>query len=244
LLIDPIAIAKRLTPSGLKKQLKDHLGVPSVESSLANMRRNGFLPHRVIDVGAYHGDWTRMVKRQFPEAAVLMVEPQLSLQEHLTSVASEFRDLTIAPVLLGATEKSTVTFHHVDSASSVLAESQSDARYTVDLPMTTLAALTEGTPFCQPDFIKLDVQGYELEVLKGGPRLIESAEAVLLEVNLIEINTGAPLFSEVTRFMVERNLRLYDVCTFIRRPYDMALWQVDAIFVKDTSPLVESRRWA
>ena len=36
-----------------------------------------------------------------------------------------------------------------------------------DLPQMTLDEVAKGTPFAHPDFIKLEVQGYELEILQG-----------------------------------------------------------------------------
>ena len=52
----------------------------------------------------------------------------------------------------------------------------------------------------KPEFIKLDVQGYELAVLDGGQRVLKSAEVVLMEVNLLEILEGAPLFHDVVSY--------------------------------------------
>lgn len=115
---------------------------------------------------------------------------------------------------------------------------------TISVPMTTLDKLTANTVFARPNFIKLDVQGYELEVLRGGERALASAEAVLMEVNLLGILDGVPLFHQATQFMSERGFQVYDICTLFRRPYDGALWQLDVIFVRSSSPMVASKRWA
>jgi hypothetical protein len=112
------------------------------------------------------------------------------------------------------------------------------------MEMTTLDAVTRGTPFERADFLKLDVQGYELEVLKGAGQVLTSVEAVMMEVNLIAVYEGAPLADEAVAFMAARGFRVYDVCTFFRRPYDYALWQIDMVFVRATSPLMAYTRWA
>ena len=109
--------------------------------------------------------------------------------------------------------------------------------------MTTLDAITQGTPFAAPSFLKLDVQGYELEILKGGTNTLQSAEAVLMEVNLLALHDGAPLFHESAEYMGKHGFQVYDLCGLMRRPYDGALWQADVIFVRNSSPLVSSRRW-
>jgi len=235
----------RLFSEKWKKRIKFELfEVPDTEHSLRRMKRIGFEPHRVIDVGAYAGDWTRICKRVFPQAQVLMIEPQVSKVPELNSVASELTNIEVRTVLLGANEKASVPFFEAATASSVLRESEKAEASSSSLPMTTLDALIDGGSFDKPDFIKLDVQGYELEVLKGGERAMLSAEVVLMEVNLLGIYHGVPLFDEGVQFMAERGFRVYDICTFYRRPYDGALWQVDVIFVRNSSKLLSSKRWA
>lgn len=233
-----------LLPQRLKRNLKAAFGVFTVEASLRNMKRNGFDPKVVIDVGAYTGVWTRMCKDIFPAAGVLMIEPQANLQDRLERTVADYNDVVLKPVLVGPDERESVNFYQTDSASSVLPEAERPDAPSISLPMTTLDAVTHNTIFAQADFIKLDVQGFELSVLSGGEKVLESAEAILMEVNLIEIYQGAPLFSEVVGFMAERGFQVYDVCTFFRRPYDRALWQMDVIFVNSTSALVSSKCWA
>jgi FkbM family methyltransferase len=235
-----------LVPDQWKRHLKTALfEAPDTEASLRRMRRLGFNPVVVIDVGAYIGEWARGFKRIFPDARILMVEPQPGHLDRLRAVAAAFNGVELAPVLLGTQEKDNVPFHLCESASSVLTESaRPTVVRTISVSMTTLDKFTANTVFSRPDFIKLDVQGYELEVLRGAGLALASAEAVLMEVNLLGILDGAPLFHQATQFMSERGFQVYDICTFFRRPYDGALWQVDVIFVRSSSPLVACKRWA
>jgi hypothetical protein len=66
---------------------------------------------------------------------------------------------------------------------------------------------------------------------------------IQMEISLIEINQGAPLIADVIDFMDGLDYRLYDLCSFMRRPLDDALWQVDGLFVHADSELVSSNRW-
>ena len=59
--------------------------------------------------------------------------------------------------------------------------------------------------------MKIDAPGYELEILKGSGRMLETLKTVLLEVSLIEINQGAPLFAEVVSFMNDKGFVPYDI---------------------------------
>jgi hypothetical protein len=82
-----------------------------------------------------------------------------------------------------------------------------------------------------PDFIKLDVQGYELEVLKGGPQSLHAATAILMEASTLPINQGCPLIADVFAFMDQADFRLFDFCTQVRLRNGI-LWQTDLLFLK------------
>ena len=237
-------MGKAMFPEALKREFRRSLPIPDTEACLYRTRRNGFQPKLVIDVGAYVGDWTRMCKRVFPNASILMIEPQAAALSGLQRMAAKDHTVEVVRALLGRQHGSNVPFYEAQSGSSVLTEWERESQQaTATIDMTTLDALTADTPFAAPDFLKLDVQGYELEILKGAERTLTSAEAVLMEVNFIDIHSGAPLFHEVVSFMAEREFRLYDIGTFFRRPYDAALWQADVVFVRFSSPLASSKRW-
>jgi hypothetical protein len=51
------------------------------------------------------------------------------------------------------------------------------------------------------DFIKMDTQGSELDIIKGGQRICKKAKYILLEVAVIEYNEKAPLENEIILFM-------------------------------------------
>jgi len=233
------------TPQSLIDRLIKRYSVPSVNWSLRNVKKNGFSPEVIVDVGAYVGEWTKMVRQIYPESYVLAVEPQREKRENLRALAASDDRIRYEDALLGAVEDEEVSFHINETVSSVLPEQESEAPEKETRSLETLDRLVEDTPFEEPDLTKLDVQGYELEVLRGAEKTLESCppELILTEVSLIDINQGAPLFHEVTEFMDERNYRLYDICSFMRRPYDDALWQVDALFVHSASDLIASREW-
>jgi FkbM family methyltransferase len=238
------SLIKRLCPAPLKQKIKLACGAPDTDACLAAMKRRGFDPRIAIDIGAYTGEWTLSLRQLFPATRVLMIEPQAARQARLEALAQVHDGVDFAPVLLGSAAAKAVTFFQSETASSVLRDPGNGGARAVEMEMTTLDAVTRGTHFQRPDFLKLDVQGYELEILKGAEHVLASVEAVMMEVNLIAVYEGAPLADEVVAFMAARGFRVYDVCTFFRRPLDNALWQMDMIFVRATSPLMASTRWA
>ena len=119
----------------------------------------------------------------------------------------------------------------METGSSVFEESSPYARKRLKKTLITLDALLEAyKDFQQLDFLKLDVQGYELEILKGASALLQHTEFVLMETSFIPINQGCPLILEVMAFMDSRGFRTIDFCSQVRRK-DGTLWAADLLFV-------------
>jgi hypothetical protein len=78
-------------------------------------------------------------------------------------------------------------------------------------------------------------------VLKGAPNFLKHAQAILLEVSLMDMYQKNPLLHEVVAFLLANNFVAYDICALMRRPLDLALIQADMIFVPRNSPLLKSK---
>lgn len=66
----------------------------------------------------------------------------------------------------------------------------------------------------RPDFIKLDAEGSELEILQGGMQTIKHALGIRVEVAFVELFKDQPLFREVDAFLASQGFTLYDLTTF------------------------------
>lgn len=209
------------------------------------MRRLGFAPAFILDIGAYKGEWAAMARQIFPEAEIMMLEaaeeriPDLETVKQLHGGKTDYRIS-----LLGAEYREGVVFNKYPNAptgNSVLTGWKSGNKFQVKCTMRTVDAILGEAGKPEPDFIKLDVQGYELEVLKGAKKCLGKTQAVLMEVSLIDMYQNNPLLHDVTAFMHERGFIAYDFCALMRRPLDMALAQVDMIFVPKSSALVKNK---
>jgi len=92
-------------------------------------------------------------------------------------------------------------------------------------------------------FMKADVQGYELEVLKGAARCLELAELLLIEVSFRRLYDGCPLAHDVIAFLGARGFRVYDICSFLQRASDNELLQCDLVFARQGSKLFVHEGW-
>lgn len=217
------------------------LGVPTVIGLLENLKKNGFLPQTIIDVGANVGDWSRIAAQIFPSAQFFMVDGDPDNEPSLRNSASRIgQNSKYSILLLGPEEKDGVTFYKVGTGSSVLPELAPYDRSQVSqvtLPMRTLDGFMVDRHYSSPVLLKLDVQGFELQVLRGGSATLTRAEAVIMETSLLPYNENAPLFAEVIAFMVERGFLVFDFCGQARRQTDATLFQTDVAFVRKDSVL-------
>lgn len=234
-----------MTPVGLKSGIGyigdffSYPNYPNVKATLEYLKNWGFNPTATIDIGAYSGEWTKVFKKIYPTAKVLMIEAQDKMASRLQEVCDLYQgDVCYESTLLGATDGEQVTFVEAGFGSSIFEENSSYDRSPVQKTLTRLDSLLGRYPdFQKVDFLKLDVQGYELEVLKGAEQAVDLAEFVLMEASLIPINKGCPLFADVLAFMERVNFRLLDLCAQYRRK-DGALWQTDLLFVKNDSRFI------
>lgn len=86
----------------------------------------------------------------------------------------------------------------------------------------------------KPDLIKLDIQGYELEALRGGQECLMSAKAVIAEVSFVEYYEGQCLFHDLVTYLAE--FGLFIGAFGINTPTGRSVWQTDVLFLRGARP--------
>jgi FkbM family methyltransferase len=185
------------------------------DSVFADFKARGFDPALIFDIGAAGGTWTEAVRPIFPKARFVTVEP---------------REIGFEPTIRAAVgaEEGTATLTDWETGSTLLTtEPAAGNKYQV--PLTTLDRLAG--QFGMPDLVKLDVEGFELEALKGAGDLLGHTELFVIEIALYRFS-GRPMIHEVVPFMADRGYFVYDVAGFIRRPFDGAIGMMDLCFAR------------
>lgn len=234
-----ISLIKKVLGEKFKRSIKEQLGVPGLHVTLQMLKSRGFDPKFVIDGGAYEGQWAIDFLEVFPGTKILMLEAQASKADRLNKVIEQYPSVQWHNALLSAEDGKKLFFIEDETASHVDTSIKDAEGGHVS---ETIDAIIERKKLNLPDFIKLDVQGFELEVLAGAEKSLANAEFCLLEVSLLNIGND-PLLIDVITFMDKRNFQAYDICQFMRRPYDKALHQIDLLFIKKDSALIKDKRW-
>lgn len=198
---------------------------------LAHYRRLGLAPGTVIDVGV--GPGTPDLYAGLPEATLMLVEPLAEWQDHLDAVART-RPTHIALAAAGPQDGEVqIAVHRAPVCSSTLGSRRGDG----DQPTRTVAMVRlddlrarHGLP--GPFVIKVDVEGGELEVLRGATGLLAETELILVEVSLFELVPGAPQLHEVVAWMSAHGFVVGDLYNGHNRLLDDSLAQLDVAFVQ------------
>ena len=83
---------------------------------------------------------------------------------------------------------------------------------SVEVEIMTLDKYVSENPFsARMNYLYMDVQGYELHVLKGSEKTLESVDYVMSEVNFSELYEGCSKFDEISEFLSERNFELKEL---------------------------------
>ena len=200
----------------------------------------GYRPAAIIDVGAYHGDWTRTARQIFGPVPALMVEAQRALIPNLEQIAASEDKLAVAHAVLGARDGEAVDFFEMGTGSSMFPENSNAPRSAsrqITQRLDTIVAQRLGS--VTNAFLKIDVQGAELEVLAGGAEVLTGCSLVQLELAMLDYNERAPLLPEVVEWMVRRAWLPTEISGF-SRPRDR-LVQIDMLFAPRGSELRPAR---
>lgn len=196
------------------------------------------MPATLIDVGAATG--TPALYENFPDARLLMIEPLAENESRLRDLACSLPDGHYIMAAATSTRGEVAINVHPDlDGSSLLREGEGS---DVDGVLRTVASRTVDeicqTLDCRPPYlVKVDVQGAELEVLRGAEAVLAEAELVILEVVLYDFFDRGARVTEVIDFMAERGFAVYDLMDPGYRPLDGALSQIDVAFARENGVL-------
>ena len=190
----------------------------------------------VIDVGASRGQFALFAHARFPGARLISFEPlpdaQQTAAEVLASVGGELHRVALG----AAVGETTLHVSARDDSSSLLPIGPEQVRAfpgteearEVPVAVAVLSDyLTE--EIARPCLLKIDVQGFELDVLRGAGERLAVVDEVLVEASFVQLYTGQALAGEIVEYLGSHGLRLVDVMEVARRPDGVAL-QADFLF--------------
>ena len=191
-------------------------------------------------------------------------EPETDAFTHLKSKVSRQDNITynVEPVALSDTPGITTfnVYNKPDLSSFLQAQPEETHRYKhsgLQLAKEIEVACDTLDNVCnkrneQPDFLILDTQGTELNILRGGQNILEDVLGIRCEVEFLEFYKNQPLFFTVCAFLHEHGFQIItfektgsgktgistDAGPFSKSIDDARLAWADAIFIKDLNQVM------
>jgi FkbM family methyltransferase len=204
--------------------------------------KNDFGIRTIFDVGANRGEFAKACAVCFPDAVIHCFEPLPGCQTPLKNLASHFSKITIHSVALGEIEHIGEMFENEYSPSSSLLRMEqrhrdlwpkATATKKVDIVLKRLDGVVARERPAAPFFLKLDVQGYEMSVLRGATETLRQTAVVMTEVLFEPLYAGQADFLELINFMAGNGFRFVEFADERRLPPLDKLIYADAIFVNE-----------
>lgn len=243
---------------GLAKRIvKSSLG--SVGFTLHDLRKNNdlrvFLPGHlkslltkleincVIDVGANVGEYGRMLRRIGYRGRIVSIEPVNEVFERLKATAAgDDGWLTLNMACGSAEETRSINVFSQSTLSSLLSPSSNmqaidpgRVKRTETVNVRRLDSFFEETIRELDDprvFLKTDVQGLDIEVIRGAGECLNQVQGVQAEISMIPLYVGAPDYLEFLAYC--RNLGFEPTGFFpiVNSPVSGHLVECDVVLVR------------
>ena len=196
----------------------------------------------VIDVGAAAGKWTQRARPHFPDARFLLIEPLRERVPELEALRATDSRIDFVSAVAGATPGET-TFNVTDDLDgSGVADAPESAGRTV--AVTTIDAEITRRQLPGPYFIKLDTHGYEVPILNGAMGTLCHTSLLLIEAYNFQLTEGCLRFPQLCTWLEKPfGFRPCDIVEPIRRPDDLALWQMDIVFARVDAPMFSRKTY-
>lgn len=183
----------------------------TINSYLMELQNKGFDPKNILDIGAHHGQFSNFCHSLWPNSKILMIEGNDNCEEVLDKLPFEHC------IALLSDENKEVTLYlnnndHQCTGTSYYKENTRHYKDCLEVKKYTYTLNEIASSLNRTfDLIKIDTQGSELDIIRGGIDVIKNASYIITEVSKIEYNCGSPLFEEVVGYMSDIGFDSYDI---------------------------------
>ena len=195
----------------------------------------------VLDVGANIGQFALAAHEVWPEARIYSFEPLPDCYEQMLVRLERVKAFAGFNVGLGG-ERGSLTFERSSFSPSSSFRKMASTHKTefpftrecerVSVKVERLDDVAAGLKLENPILLKIDVQGFEDQVLRGGEAMLRRVEMIVVESSFEVLYEGQPLFDDIYRGLTERGFIYKGALDQSLSPNDGRPLQADSIFVK------------
>jgi FkbM family methyltransferase len=195
----------------------------------------------VLDIGANVGQFCQIANALWPKARIYSFEPLQDCFQELKTRMAGCNNLVAFNIGLGD-QRGEITFqrNEFSPSSSVLrmtqlhelAYPQTRQCQSVNVKIERLDDKASELEILEPLFVKIDVQGYEKQVLLGGEGTVRRAAVLLIETSYEPLYEGQALFGDLHVLLSRWGFTYAGALSQAFSPLDGRILQADSIFVR------------
>tara|TARA_B100000902_G_C27079591_1_gene798202 strand:+ start:164 stop:916 length:753 start_codon:yes stop_codon:yes gene_type:complete len=163
---------------------------------------------KIAHVGAHKGQEVEEYINVFPNVQINLFEPQINLFQYLQEKFGNQKNITLHNFALGSlNDSSTMFISDNDGQSSSFYKPKihlvehPEVKFHENNSIFDIKVLDE-LGIKNIDFLNIDTQGFELEVLKGSANVLsEDVKYIILEINKKELYEGCPLVKDIDAYL-------------------------------------------
>lgn len=220
-----------------KEYLANYAHIDKVISLAKQFIKNNFL---IIDVGGADGATPKIFSKSFPGQKILIFEPIKENYYKIRDLIPLFPNFILISKAAGSyIGKTNINIANRITSSSIYnlnGDTDSEIffdilkkRGTEEIEITTID--NEAPADVEVGILKIDVQGYELEVLQGAVKTLLRTYIIVLELNNHDGYEGSPKYFELDNFLRKNNFTLYDIFPSTKDRGRLKEW--DSIYVSN-----------
>jgi FkbM family methyltransferase len=199
----------------------------------------------IFDVGANTGQFACDLISNKYEGSILSIEPQSAAQAILRKRSEKYPNwFVMDPVALGAenaTGELNISLNSVSSSLLPVSKQSIDVSPGTNFVGSEIVSIIKfddvfeeyrksGIKFA----IKIDSQGYEMEILKGCKNSIEHVDVLILELSLTEVYVGGADYLKIIELLDSYGFILWDIHPGFKDRRTGQLLQFDGVFTRKT----------
>ncbi len=191
-----------------------------------------FYPRTILDIGANVGEFYVFCRTIFNDSYIFCIEANPNCEEYLKSLTNNYA-ISLVTEKDGMYNFYTAKNKLFATGNSLYKENTSfyseENLEIVQMQGKTLNSLFPNAFVF--DLIKIDTQGSELDILKGGTELYKKSRGIILEVSLTEYNINSPLKPEVVQYMIENDFFPVEILEELGHPETQLPTQQSILFL-------------
>lgn len=195
----------------------------------------------VIDIGANEGQFAEKIKKILPSARIICFEPLKEPFEKLQNKFESKSNFELYNFALGnENSRKTIYRNEYSPSSSMLPMKDThkkafpftEKEFEETIELRKLDDFLKSSEVEKPLLVKIDVQGFEIDVIRGGAEIIRNTDIIIIETSFVELYENNPLFDDIYKSLLSFGFIYSGMFEQLNSPIDGKPLQQDSVFIK------------